>query len=117
MAMATQNGIPSNYELFLQLHEAQLRASDVPAHLWVNLCHKLTNQVFDAGEKLNLVLVDYDGEARPESAPVWMLMAGEGGIQLNNVNAVFLVDHAWTYKVDVARQHLQVREFETNCDD
>lgn len=58
------NGICDNYEQFLQLHEAQLRASDVPDHLWMNLCHKLTNQVFDAGEKLSLVLVDYDGEER-----------------------------------------------------
>lgn len=108
--MATQNGIPSNYELFLHLHEAQLRASAVPEHLWLNLCHKLTNQVFDAGEKLSLVLVDYgdeEEEERPESAPVWMLMAGEEGLQTNDVNAVYLVDHAWTYKVDVARKHLE----------
>lgn len=101
--MASVNGISSNYEDFLLLHEAQLRSSDVPEHLWVNLCHKLTNQVFDAGEKLGLVLVD----ERTESCPVWLLMVGEGGIQQNDVNAVFLVDHAWTYKVDAARQNLE----------
>lgn len=36
-----------------------------------------------------------------------MLMAGPGGVQINDVNAVFLVDHAWTYRTDVARQHLE----------
>lgn len=106
----TQNGIPAEYEAFLHLHEAQLRASAVPQHLWMNLCHKLSNQIFDAGEKFSLVLVEYDEdeEDRPESAPVWMLqVTASEGVQVSDVNSVYLVDHAWTYKVDVARQHLE----------
>ena len=51
--------------------------------------------------------VDYDGEERPESAPVWMLMAGPRGVQINDVNAIYLIDHAWTYKTDMARKHLE----------
>ena len=51
--------------------------------------------------------VDYDGDERPESAPVWMLMAGPGGVQINDVNAIYLIDHAWTYKTDMARKHLE----------
>lgn len=109
--MASQNGnliSDDDYESFVQLHGPQLRSADVPDHLWMNLCYKLTNQVFDAGEKLSLNFVEYDDGERPESAPAWMLsVTGAGGIKLNDVNAVYLVDHAWTYKADVARQHLE----------
>lgn len=111
MKSMAQNGqliSDDDYERFVHLHGPQLRSADVPDHLWMNLCYKLTNQVFDAGEKLSLVLVEYDDEDRPETAPAWMLsVTGAGGIQLNDVNAVYLVDHAWTYKADVARQHLE----------
>lgn len=39
-----------DYQLFLQLHENQLRASGVPEHLHKALSRKLSNQTFDAGK-------------------------------------------------------------------
>lgn len=99
----------AGFETFVQVHEPQLRSSDVPSHLWQSLYDKLKDQTFDAGEKLSVVLVEYaEEDEKDELDPTWAAcVTCPGGIQINDPNAVYLVDHAWTYRADIARRHLE----------
>ncbi|XP_055678285.1 tubulin--tyrosine ligase-like protein 12 [Lutzomyia longipalpis] len=98
----------SNYEDFLNLHEPQLRQSGVPQYFWPSLCNKLHNQIFDAGDSLSLLLLDYGDEGRQENDPVWtVVVSREGGIAANDGNSIFLVDHAWTFRMDNAKKQLE----------
>lgn len=54
-----------------------------------------------------LARIDYDEEERGPTDPVWKLfVSSENGISVDNPANVFLIDHAWTYSVDSARQNL-----------
>lgn len=106
--MAATNGMAcAEYESFVQLHGGQLRSSAVPEHLWLSLCFKLKNQVFDAGEKLGLCLLEFDEEEEERWNPFMLSVTGDGGIKADDANAVYLVDHAWTYQTDIARKNLE----------
>ncbi|GAB0087496.1 Tubulin--tyrosine ligase-like protein 12 [Sergentomyia squamirostris] len=101
-------GDGSNFESFLALHEPQLRQSAVPSHFWPSLCNKLHNQIFDAGDFLSLLLLDYGEEGRQENDPVWTVVVSKpGGIEEGDGDAIFLVDHAWTFRMDSARKQLE----------
>ncbi|XP_055696873.1 tubulin--tyrosine ligase-like protein 12 [Phlebotomus papatasi] len=103
---ATADG--SSFESFLTLHEPQLRQSAVPPHFWPSLCNKLHNQIFDAGDSLSLLLLDYGEEGRQDDDPVWtVVVSKEGGIEENDGDAIFLVDHAWTFRMDSAKKQLE----------
>uniref|UniRef100_A0A1B0DKC7 Uncharacterized protein n=1 Tax=Phlebotomus papatasi TaxID=29031 RepID=A0A1B0DKC7_PHLPP len=98
----------SSFESFLTLHEPQLRQSAVPPHFWPSLCNKLHNQIFDAGDSLSLLLLDYGEEGRQDDDPVWtVVVSKEGGIEENDGDAIFLVDHAWTFRMDSAKKQLE----------
>ncbi|XP_059610380.1 tubulin--tyrosine ligase-like protein 12 [Phlebotomus argentipes] len=103
---ATEDG--SNYESFLTLHEPQLRQSAVPPHFWPSLCNKLYNQIFDAGDFLSLLLLDYGEGGHQEDDPVWTVVVSKpGGIEESDRDAIFLVDHAWTFRMDSAQKQLE----------
>lgn len=93
------------YEKFLAFHETQLRASGVPEHLFKSISHKLNNQIFDAGEFFQLLLLDYGDDDRSEKDPVFTVVALKD-IKAADPNAVFLIDHAVTFKVDILRKQL-----------
>ncbi|XP_055549385.1 tubulin--tyrosine ligase-like protein 12 [Wyeomyia smithii] len=95
------------YETFLAIHKPQLEASGVPGHLWPELFYKLKHQVFDAGESFTLLYVDYDDNQRSEEDPIWTVaVTKEGGIRADSPAEIYLVDHAWTFRSDNARQLL-----------
>jgi tubulin--tyrosine ligase-like protein 12 len=93
------------YESFLALHEAQLRASGVPERFFKSLNSKLTNQVFDAGEFFQLLLLDYGEEERDEKDPIFTVVTLKD-IKAEDSNAIFLIDHALTFKTDILRKQL-----------
>lgn len=103
--MSAANDVGSGYETFLAVHESQLRAGGVPEHLYKAICTKLTSQIFDAGEFFQLLLVDYGEEDRGEKDPVFAVAAVQD-IKASDPNAVFLVDHALTFKADILRKQL-----------
>ena len=88
------------YDTFVAEHEAQLKAANVPPHLWQRVWHKLTQQIFDAGSAFVF------GEL--EDAPEGTLGAFTAeGTQLAPEGDVFLIDHAWTFpSMAVARKQL-----------
>uniref|UniRef100_A0AAG5CQE0 Tubulin--tyrosine ligase-like protein 12 SET-like domain-containing protein n=1 Tax=Anopheles atroparvus TaxID=41427 RepID=A0AAG5CQE0_ANOAO len=96
-----------DYETFLAAHKPQLQSSGVPEHFWSELYRKLTDQVFDAGLSFALLAVDYGEEPRSPEDPVWTLQVSkEGGLTATDPTEIYLIDHAWTFRTDNARQLL-----------
>lgn len=93
------------YEQFLALHEPQLRASGVPEHFFPAISTKLFNQIFDAGEFFQMLLLDYGDEERGDKDPVFTVVTVRD-IKADDPNAVFLIDHALTFKADILRKQL-----------
>ncbi|XP_022226803.2 tubulin--tyrosine ligase-like protein 12 [Drosophila obscura] len=105
----------NKYNEFVALHKSQLDSLSVPVHLWPALYRKLTTETFDAGEALQLMLIDYDEDVDEEPAdddestnPVFALgVAREQGIKASDPLAVYLIDHCWTFRLNNARQTLE----------
>ncbi|XP_037770812.1 tubulin--tyrosine ligase-like protein 12 isoform X1 [Chelonia mydas] len=109
-------------QAFVALHGAALGASGVPALYWERLRHKLENEVFDAGEFFGIMQVEeveeeegdneeIEGELKKKPNPgnelcYKVIVTNENGLQAANPNSIFLIDHAWTYRVEHARQQL-----------
>lgn len=93
-------------DLFLKQHEGQLRASGVPEHLFKAIAVKLENGIFDAGEFFQLLLIEYDEGERDDKDPVFAVQALKD-IKASDENAVFLIDHALTFKADGLRKQLE----------
>ncbi|EDS29104.1 SET and TTL domain-containing protein .9 [Culex quinquefasciatus] len=97
----------NEYDTFLAAHRPQLQASGVPEHFWPELFRKLKHQVFDAGNVFSLLLIDYGEEERADGEPIWTVaVSKEGGIRADQPGEIYLVDHAWTFRSDNARQLL-----------
>ncbi|XP_055908082.1 tubulin--tyrosine ligase-like protein 12 [Eupeodes corollae] len=93
---------------FVALHKPQLQLSNVPPHLWEAVFSKITTDTFDAGAALSLMLIDYSDSEREETSPVFALCVSKpDGIRANDPNAIYLVDHAWTFRTNIARQQLE----------
>lgn len=107
----------NKYNEFVAVHKPQLESSAVPVHLWPALYRKLSTDTFDAGEALQLLLIDYDEEDEEKNTPdddddstkpVFALeVAREHGIKASDPQAIYLVDHAWTFRLNSARQQLE----------
>uniref|UniRef100_UPI00398E36F9 tubulin--tyrosine ligase-like protein 12 isoform X1 n=2 Tax=Pristiophorus japonicus TaxID=55135 RepID=UPI00398E36F9 len=110
-------GTQTDFQLFTQTHGLALKSSGVPPLYWQSLHHKLAHEVFDAGEVFGIMQVEDDevdeGDAEekvmlnPGTLPVYkVIVTREEGLQAADSNSIFLIDHAWTYRVDQARQQL-----------
>ncbi|EDW31660.1 GL11240 [Drosophila persimilis] len=106
----------NKYNEFVALHKSQLESLSVPVHLWPALYRKLAAETFDAGEALQLMLIDYDEDEDEQNSaddddsthPVFALgVAREQGIKASDPLAVYLIDHCWTFRLDSARQTLE----------
>ncbi|XP_036376201.1 tubulin--tyrosine ligase-like protein 12 [Megalops cyprinoides] len=108
------------FQLFFQLHSAALKSSRIPPLYWKSLFYKLTNEVFDAGEVFGIMQVEQEDEddeevreserKRANPGPeitCKVVVTSENGLQATDPTSVFLVDHAWTYRVENARQQLE----------
>ncbi|XP_017025140.1 tubulin--tyrosine ligase-like protein 12 [Drosophila kikkawai] len=105
----------NKYNEFVALHKPQLESSSIPMHFWPALYRKLAADTFDAGEALQLMLIDYDEDEEQNPAedddspnPVFALgVARDQGIRASDPQAIYLIDHAWTFRLNSARQQLQ----------
>ncbi|CAH4038070.1 unnamed protein product [Pieris brassicae] len=96
----------SNYNAFLAVHKPQLVLSGVPEHYWHTLCKKLQDQIFDSGLAFQLVQIDYEDSERRPYDPLWSVMA-ICDIDLNDPTHIYLIDHAWTFKVNNIKANLR----------
>jgi len=90
----------SEFKDFLATHKLQLETGGVPELYWVSLFAKLSKQIFDAGELFSLLQVENEDEEVE-----WRVETNQN-INEDDASHIFLVDHAWTYKTDQARQQL-----------
>ncbi|KAL2103037.1 hypothetical protein ACEWY4_002205 [Coilia grayii] len=111
------------FKLFLSVHTPALKASNIPPIYWRSLHLKLANEVYDAGEVFGIMQVEEEGEEEEETENSEqverkkpnsgdeivhkVIVTSESGLQASDPTSVFLVDHAWTYRVEVARQQLE----------
>ncbi|XP_031627717.1 tubulin--tyrosine ligase-like protein 12, partial [Contarinia nasturtii] len=96
------------FKEFIHLHGNQLLQSDVPQHFWHTLSRKLEQQLFDAGNAFQLLMIDYDeGEKGAEDPLYTLVVTKPEGIKATNSQEIYIVDHAWTYRLQNARSQLQ----------
>lgn len=90
----------SEFNSFLATHKLQLETAGVPELYWCSLFAKLSKQIFDAGELFSLLQVENeDGDID------WRVETNQN-VNEDDASHIFLIDHAWTYKTDQARQQL-----------
>lgn len=96
------------YNEFVRLHGNQLTSSGVPQTFWHTLCRKLNEQIFDAGDAFSLMMIEYDEGERQKEDPLFTVVVSKpDGIQVANSTEIYLIDHAWTYRLHNAREQLR----------
>ncbi|XP_041833484.1 tubulin--tyrosine ligase-like protein 12 [Melanotaenia boesemani] len=103
------------FRTFVGLHAGALRSSGVPQIYWRSLFHKITNEIYDAGEVFGIMQFQQEEENREEEKKInpgaviscKVVVTKESGLKMSEPTSVFLVDHAWTYRVENARQQLE----------
>ena len=102
----------TDYEQFLQTHQFQLVFNSIPKHLYRRLYEKMKNEIFDSGTYFQLCPVDDDDEEleKPFNPERRFYVSTLENVVLdpeNDENAIFLIDHAWTYRIKDARNDLK----------
>jgi tubulin--tyrosine ligase-like protein 12 len=101
----------NEYEDFLRTHELQLVLNNIPKHFYRRLYEKMKNEIFDSGSYFQLCPVDdddedlekyFNGEHRYYVSTLENIILDPH----NDENAIFLIDHAWTYRIKDARNNL-----------
>jgi len=101
----------NEYNEFLQRHQLQLVFNNIPKHLYRRLYEKIKNEIFDSGRYFQLCPVDDDDEelVKPYNPERRFYVSTIENVVLdpeNDENAIFLIDHAWTYRIKDARNDL-----------
>lgn len=84
------------YDDFVKVHGILLAASGVPPSLHRQLFEKLSTDTFDGGEFFEVEAVE-DGRQRR------LVLTSDS---MEKESRVFLVDHAWTFRLDDARKQV-----------
>ncbi|XP_046584375.1 tubulin--tyrosine ligase-like protein 12 [Haliotis rubra] len=97
---------------FVELHKPQLLASAVPERFWNTLFEKLKDEVYDAGDNFQIICEQYVSEDNDEDDGAddhgWkVIVYTDDGISHTDEKNIFLIDHAWTFRVRDARQYLE----------
>ncbi|XP_058206510.1 uncharacterized protein LOC131320010 [Rhododendron vialii] len=90
-------GVIRTYDDFVKVHGILLAASGVPPSLHRQLFEKLSTDTFDGGEFFEVEAVE-DGRQRR------LVLTSDS---MDKESRVFLVDHAWTFRLDDARKQLE----------
>lgn len=102
--MAECNGLDKG---FVEHHKQQLQSSGVPSHFWPTIFRKLIAQVYDAGEYFQLCQLTYSDGDNDQGDALWrVIVIHPEGIKASNPDHIFIIDHAWTYQANDARQCL-----------
>ncbi|KAL3285742.1 hypothetical protein HHI36_000269 [Cryptolaemus montrouzieri] len=100
-------GHACDWDSFITIHKEQLVSSGVPSHFWKTIHEKLFSQLFDIGRAVKLL--KFEKEADLKCQPNWGLQTTTF-IDKSDPNNVFLVDHAWTFRLDSAKKQLLEHE-------
>ncbi|KAL8559513.1 hypothetical protein ACOMHN_037177 [Nucella lapillus] len=89
-------------EEFIELYKPQFLSSGVPPHLWTSVYQKITEDTYDIGQYVMEVQEQEEGQPLHYR----MVVNNPKGIRAADSTSIFLVDHAWTFELKYARQHL-----------
>ncbi|XP_061923037.1 tubulin--tyrosine ligase-like protein 12 isoform X2 [Entelurus aequoreus] len=103
------------FNTFVALYAKALNSCGIPEMYWRSLHQKITNQIFDAGEVFGIMQIQEneddcpDGDRTKNGAVIGskVIVTQKSGLLTSQPASVFLVDHAWTYRVGHARQQLE----------
>ncbi|XP_070785226.1 tubulin--tyrosine ligase-like protein 12 [Enoplosus armatus] len=122
MTLTMNGGEDEEFRAFEALHAGALQSSGIPQIYWRSLHHKITNEIYDAGEVFGIMQFQQEddddeedgenGENKKKGNPgavinCKVVVTRESGLLASEPTSVFLVDHAWTYRVDHAREQLE----------
>ncbi|CAF3954192.1 unnamed protein product, partial [Rotaria magnacalcarata] len=89
---------------FVDLHRSQLELSGVPRVFYPILFDKLQKQIFDAGEYFGIIEVEND---EGETVQRKVRVTSECNILKDDPSMIFLIDHAYTYRINTIRNELE----------
>uniref|UniRef100_UPI0037E7CEFF tubulin--tyrosine ligase-like protein 12 n=1 Tax=Semicossyphus pulcher TaxID=241346 RepID=UPI0037E7CEFF len=105
------------FTAFVALHAGALQSSGIPQIYWRSLQHKITDEIYDAGEVFGIMQYQQEEEedkvnGEKKNNPgaeirCKVVVTRESGLQASESTSVYLVDHAWTCRVENARQQLE----------
>nr|XP_057922279.1 tubulin--tyrosine ligase-like protein 12 isoform X1 [Doryrhamphus excisus] len=122
--MSTNAGVLLNgdedadFKTFVILYYKALNGCGIPQMYWRSLYHKITNQIYDAGKVFGIMQIQeneddwntvecVDKEKSGTVIGSKVIVTQKSGLQTSQPTSIFLVDHAWTYRVGHARQQLE----------
>lgn len=100
-------GSDSDWDLFINIHKEQLISSGVPALFWRTIHEKLLKQTFDIGKVVRLL--KFEKEEDEHSYPFWSLQC-MSPIEKSDPQNIYLIDHAWTFRLEQAKNQLAQHE-------
>lgn len=104
----TINESDYNYMRFKDQHVLQLNNNNIPQQFWKPLYVKLTNQIFDAGNTFKIYRIEHDEENGSNYLPLTkVIVSSNSDILPDEGDHIYLVDHAWTYEANKAKDHLR----------
>ncbi|XP_077565267.1 tubulin--tyrosine ligase-like protein 12 [Stigmatopora nigra] len=117
---SVKSEVDEGFNKFILLYHKALQGSRIPEKYWRSLHYKLTHEIYDAGEVFGIVQIqpndDNDDEKNGEFTDKYkrgtkirskVVVTCESGLQASKPTSIFLIDHAWTYRVECARQDLE----------
>lgn len=96
----------THFKAFLDTHKVQLESSGVLEHFWPTVFHKVINEIFDSGVAFSLLVIDYTDSHREETSPTLTAKVCKAEIKANDENEIYLIDHAWTFRLNQAKEVL-----------
>ncbi len=109
MANNNNNNNDDEYNQFLQTHQFQLVFNNIPKHFYRRLYEKMKNEIFDSGTYFQLGPIDDDELVDAFNPERRFYVSTVENVVLDpekDENAIFLIDHAWTYRIKDARNNL-----------
>ena len=94
-----------SYEDFVKVHGVLLAASGLPQPLHRKLYQKLTSETFDGGSYFQVEPVESGRQRRLVSTADYIARNSD----------VFLIDHAWTFRLSDAYKQVHANSIATLC--
>ncbi|XP_061124360.1 tubulin--tyrosine ligase-like protein 12 [Syngnathus typhle] len=106
------------FKAFVILYHNALQGSGIPKIYWKSLHLKLTNEIYDAGEVFGIIQIEDNTDDSKNGGHIEedklgtvmhskVVVSCKSGLRASDPTSIFLVDHAWTYRVDHAREQLE----------
>lgn len=95
------------YEEFVTLHKPQLLACGIPEIFWPVLHQKVKDDHLDTCNVFQVLQIDYEDDVKEDNDPLYTVQVScQGGINVDNPTNIYLIDHAWSFRLSNIRRKL-----------